>query len=66
MVLTILLYSVDSVQVTSPHDNNVAIAAIERHQLILALVRQPRGVEEAAILTHVKSKRFSQSRSRVP
>ena len=65
-VLTVLLYSVDSVQVTFPHDNNVAIATIERHQLILALARQPRGIEEAAILTHVKSKRFSQSRSCIP
>ena len=66
MVLTILLYSIDTVQVTSPHDNNVAIAAIKRHQLILALARQPRGIEETAILTHVKSKRFSQSCSCIP
>lgn len=39
IIFTILLYSVDTVQVAFPHDNNVAIAAIECHQLILPLAR---------------------------
>ena len=53
-----MLHYIDGVEVSLPHDHEMSVLPAKREELVLASSRDPRGVEETIVLTHVQGKRL--------